>query len=176
VAQITLNTTISGGYSRTEGNGDEGLLLVVEPRDMSGNILDAPAEINVVLLDPALDTEAGRVARWDFTEAQTAGMILGGQNRGIHLELRWPSRPPTHDKLTLFIRYKTHDGRKLQIERPVTVALPADRSTRQPPVGEGPLRPSPTEAGPVRMATRPDDPRPDDARPRRPVWSPDRTY
>ena len=167
VAQITLNATATGGYSRNEGDGDEGLLLGVEPRDMSGNILDAPAEISVVLLDPALGGEAARVARWDFTEAQTGGMILGGADRGIHLELRWPSRPPAHDALTLFIRYTTHDGRKLQIERPVTVASSADASARRLPRREVPI----VEPPPTRMATRPDD-----SRPSRPVWSPDRTY
>ena len=54
VAQITLHPALTGGIGVGSRSGDEGLLVVVEPRDFSGKIVNAPGEISVALLDPAL--------------------------------------------------------------------------------------------------------------------------
>ena len=73
VAQITLHPALTGGIGTGVRSGDEGLLVVVEPRDFGGNIVNAPGEISVALLDPALSGEQARLARWDFAAAQTRG-------------------------------------------------------------------------------------------------------
>ena len=75
VAAIALNRALTGGISAETGVGDRGLLVVVEPRDRAGRTIDAPAEMSVVLIDPALDGNAARVARWDFSAAETAAMF-----------------------------------------------------------------------------------------------------
>jgi hypothetical protein len=138
VAQISLNPALSGATIGDERSAGGGLLAVVEPRDLAGNILDAPGKVTVVVLDPALAGDAARIARWDFSAAQTAEMIRGGPDRGIYLELPWRAGPPAHDKLTLGVRYTTRDGRKLQVERPIQIAPPGDRSAHWLPAqGEG---------------------------------------
>jgi len=133
VAQITLHPALTGGIGASSRTGDEGLLVVVEPRDFAGNIVNAPGDISVALLDPALSGEHARLARWDFAAGETKGMIHVGSQQGIHLRLPWASTP-AHDRLKVFVRYTTRDGRKLQAERLVGVALdgppPALRETR----------------------------------------------
>ena len=70
--------------------------------------------MSVVVLDPAFEGEAARVARWDFTAAETAAMFRRtGTESAIHLTMAWPGDPPAHGKLHLFVRYVTADGRKL---------------------------------------------------------------
>ncbi len=54
VAAIVLNRTLTGGISAGDRSGDQGLLVVVEPRDRAGRTVDAPADMSVVVLDPAL--------------------------------------------------------------------------------------------------------------------------
>ena len=108
--------------------------MVVEPRDFSGNIVNVPGDISVALLDPALAGEQARLARWDFAAADTQGMIRTGSQQGIHLRLPWTSTP-AHDRLKVFVRYTTRDGRKLQVERLISVAL------------DGPLPAPPEYAG-----------------------------
>ena len=49
-------------------------------------------------------------------------MIRTGSQPGIHLRLPWTSTP-AHDRLKVFVRYTTRDGRKLQTERLISVAL-----------------------------------------------------
>jgi len=152
VAQITLHPALTGGIGNGGQHGDEGLLVVVEPRDFSGNIVNAPGDISVALLDPALTGEQARLARWDFVVAQTQGMIRTGSQQGIHLRLPWTSTP-AHDRLKVFVRYTTRDGRKLQAERLIAVAL-----NDLPPVRREVL----PDAEPARTASRP----------QRPEWAP----
>jgi hypothetical protein len=122
VAQITLHPALTGGIGTGSRPGDEGLMVVVEPRDFGGNIVNVPGDISVALLDPALAGDEARLARWDFVAAETQGMIRTGSQPGIHLRLPWNSAPP-HDRLKVFVRYTTRDGRKLQAERLISVAL-----------------------------------------------------
>ena len=150
VAQITLHPALTGGIGGGR-LGDEGLLVVVEPRDFGGNIVNAPGDISVALLDPALSGEQARLARWDFAAAQTEGMTHTGSQPGIHLRLPWRSTP-AHDRLKVFVRYTTYDGRKLQAERLIAVALNGPPARREVLPG----------ADPAETASRPE----------RPQWSP----
>ena len=132
--------------------GDKGLLVVVEPRDFGGNIVNAPGDISVALLDPALSGEQARLARWDFAAVETQGMIRTGSQPGIHLRLPWTATP-AHDRLKVYVRYTTRDGRKLQAERLISVAL-----NGPPPL----QREAIPDADPAQTASRP----------QRPQWSP----
>lgn len=155
VAGIALNRTLTGGINAGDRSGDQGLLVVLEPRDRAGRTVDAPAEISIVVLDPGLKDEEGkaaRVARWDFSAAETTAMFRRtGATGAIHLMMTWPEDPPKHSKLHLFVRYVTADGRKLEANQPIEVAL------------AGVPGPSP------HTATRSDA-----SQPARPVWSPER--
>ncbi|MCE5302912.1 MAG: hypothetical protein LLF97_07365 [Planctomycetaceae bacterium] len=163
VAAIALDRQLTGGVGDDDRQGDHGILVVVEPRDRAGRAVDAPADVSVAVLDPALPGEEARVARWDFTAAETAALFRrSGERCAIHLTMAWPGDPPKHDRLQLFVRYETADGRKLQADVPIEVALPGGRTARWSP------------------GDRPDDrrlppaSRPEDAQSRRPVWSPER--
>jgi hypothetical protein len=185
VASIEVDRAMTGGISSGDRSGDQGLLVVVEPRDRQGRPIDAPAEVNVALLDPALPGDMARVARWDFTTAETAGLFRRTNAGGaMHLAMAWPKDPPKHNKLHMFVRYTTADGRKVEVNQPVEIALPGDAPTRwtaaepsrfddDPP----PLRSSSLSNAPP---PRKSDPPPYTAtrtsasRPERPVWSPER--
>ena len=184
VASIALDRTLTGGIGSSDGSGDQGLLVVVVPHDADGRTIDAPAAMNVAVFDPAFAGDAARLARWDFTAAETAGLFRHtGAGAAIHLAMGWPKNPPKHRKLRLYIRYTTADGRPLEANGPIEIALPGDRKARWTPVeapaGDGGFQqrepraaawqPSESSAAriddaPLRMASRPE----------RPVWSPER--
>jgi hypothetical protein len=190
VAAIEVDKTLTGGINSGDRAGDQGLLVVVEPHDRAGRPIDAPAEVNVAVLDPAMKGEAARVARWDFTAAETASLFRRTNSGGaMHLAMAWPKDPPKHNKLHLFVRYMTADGRRLESNQPIEIALPGDPPARwmaaepsrpvDPPLerdaapgswrmSEGPP-PSRTSNPPPYMATRTSE-----SRPERPVWSPER--
>jgi hypothetical protein len=177
VMGIALNRGLTGGINSGEHGGDQGLLVVVEPRDRAGRTVDAPAEMSVVVLDPAQRDEEGMAAcaaRWDFSAAETAAMFRrAGPNRAIHLMMTWPGEPPKHGKLHLFVRYMTRDGRRLEANQPIEVALAGEKTARWDSA-ERSERSDETPAallpeGASYMATRSDA-----SRPGRPAWSPQR--
>jgi hypothetical protein len=176
-ASIVLNRGMTGGVSNAPGIGDQGILVVVEPRDRDGRNIDAPGEMSVVVVDPTLQGNAARVARWDFTPEETAAAFRRtGETQAIHLVGTWPNDPPVHNRLHLFVRYTTADGRKLQADQAIEVALAGDRRmVQEPPRPARPANADSPEDAPRRAAERQPrrQPRPDDTA-SRPVWSPER--
>ena len=194
VEQLVLNQLLTGGYDSDGRPGDEGIVVVVEPRDAQGRWVEAPAAMSVVVLDPALEGDAARVARWDFSVEQTRALVLrAGLGRGIGLDMDWPDAPPLHTELLVHVRYATSDGRNLQADGRISIELPEGRTAgwvprpkraTEPPNSPGKAQPTQPAATARPTATaRPAEPtnrtaalpsRPTKPEPQRPVWSPDR--
>ncbi len=146
VKSITLDSMLTGGLN--DDFGHSRLLVVVEPRDAEKRVIQVPAKVSMVVLDPAvLDREgyATRVARWDFTTGEIAKMFRRtSSGAAIHIEAAWPDGTPAHGKLHLFVRYTTADGRKLEADQPIEVATSGEKSprirhaTNNPSPGDGP--------------------------------------
>ena len=125
VAQLMLDRPLTRGYDHDGRPGDEGIAVGIRLHNARGRPVDAPADVSVVLLDPALADEAARVGRWDFTAADMAADFQRtGPRRAIQLEMPWLDKRPAHAQLYLFVRYTTSDGRELQTEGPIQVTLP----------------------------------------------------
>ncbi len=124
VDRIALNRSLTGGWDLDGRPGDEGIVVLVEPRDAAARSVAAPAAVSVVLLDRGLPGDAARVARWDLTAGQAATLFRRTPSGdGIYLELPWPAAAPVHGHLHLFVRYTTRDGRKLEANRELDIAL-----------------------------------------------------
>lgn len=119
VKSLKFNTMLSGGLDADGLPGDEGIMAVLEPRDPDGNVVPAVGELSLMVVDPS---GGKRIARWDFTPAEAAGLwrksLLG---HGLHVELPWPGDPPQQHDLKLYARLITRDGRKFLAEHEVTV-------------------------------------------------------
>ncbi len=175
VSAISLNRMLTGGNNTDGRHGDEGIMVVIEPRDAEGRLVPAAASISVVVIDPELPAEDARIARWDFTAEETARMFRKTLfSEGLQLEMAWPGEPPEHEDLHVFVRYTTSGGTRLEASRKVTVDLPTRHAARWSPAS----RSAATEAArpaPELIARRPDPPRdPTPAVHQRPAWSPDR--
>lgn len=128
VRRITLDRVLTGGWNRDASPGDEGLSVLIEPRDAQGHVLPAPAVVLVELVDPALPGDRARIARWNLSPAELATTYRRTHlGQGFHLRLPWPAEPPKHDRLELFVRYTTDDGRRLEAQLPVHVSVPPGR-------------------------------------------------
>ena len=61
MTQITLNRKQTSGYNADEQPGDEGVSVLIEPRNASGALLRAAGKLSIVVLDPTLAGDAARV-------------------------------------------------------------------------------------------------------------------
>lgn len=124
VTQITLNRMMTGGHNTDGRLGDEGVIVVVEPRNAAGQVVAARGKVSLVLLDPTEKGPHARVARWDFAAGETAARFREGVfGKGLKFDLPWPNRPPLHQDLKLYVRLETEDGRTLEVDGPVRVEL-----------------------------------------------------
>ncbi|EAQ82304.1 hypothetical protein DSM3645_01280 [Blastopirellula marina DSM 3645] len=146
VTAIQINPRLSGGYDFDKKPGDEGVMVVIEPRNRNGQYVDETGQLSVVVLDPAREGKDAYVARWDFdsidAQAKMKRSLLG---KGIHLQLPWTAGYPEHETLVLFVRYETPDGRKLEQKKEIRVQLPATISSRWTPAMQD-LQPRMTHA------------------------------
>jgi hypothetical protein len=183
VAALTFNQQLTGGYDNDQRPGDDGVMVLVEPRSAQGEIVELHGPLSIVLLDPALQGDAARIARWDLAEDEAAAHFRRSpQGAGIQLELPWPTGAPAHRQLKLFARSTLADGRKFDASKDIEVISPGEhvrrwtRSARQARVQTVPI----AEPGrPARdLDERPAAPPPEDRDPpaaataRGPQWTP----
>lgn len=134
VTHLKLNPQMTGGVNFDDQPGDDGLMLLVEPRNRFEQTLTTAAPMSIVLLDPSEQGEKARVARWDFTPEDLESMAEPSpRSGGILLKLPWPSRAPDNRRLRLYVRYETADGRQLQTDREIVVAKAGESSNRWAP-------------------------------------------
>jgi len=176
IEKIVLKRLLTGGYNSNLLPGDEGISAVIQLQDTNGNIVSGAAPISVVVLDPAMDGEGARIARWDFTANEVNKMYRKTPlAEGFHLEMMWPGNPPKNSNLHLFVRYTTPDGRKLETNRSIKVALIAQKKSNWQSIdaARSEHQPARRRSSAISVARRQNVPH---SLPKieRPVWSPNR--
>jgi hypothetical protein len=125
--QLVINKRLTGGMDRDGRDGDEGIMVVVEPRDAAGHLIQSPGAVSVVVMDPALEGAATRVARWDFAAGEVTNFYRKSPfGPGLQFELPWPSQPPKHRDLRVFVRLTNAEGTKITSDAAIDVRSPSD--------------------------------------------------
>ncbi|QGJ69719.1 Hypothetical protein PBC10988_14060 [Planctomycetales bacterium 10988] len=125
LSEIAFNSRLTGGWDSDGFPGDEGIMVVVEPRDPSGKLLKIPGEIGFVV---TAGEETEGLDRWDFTSensVQYYKKTLFGE--GYHFQLPWSQQPPNTEELTLHARFITADGRELRTAQAIKIEPPMRR-------------------------------------------------
>jgi len=122
---IYINPRLTGGEDFDQQAGDDGVAVMIEPRNEDGVFVPKPAATTIVLLDPAKEGDAARYARWEF-DKEVAEEVLRNESldRGLLFRVPWSGKPPESDRLHLFVRYHTADGRNLEADRLITIRPP----------------------------------------------------
>jgi cell division protein FtsB len=136
ITHLFLNPALTGGRDFDGLPGDDGLKIVIEPRNAADEFIPEAGSLSLVLLDPERQGDAARIARWDF-DLEAARQILADSDsgRGFKLEMPWPAAAPTANRLRLFVRYETPDGRRVQTDRDIYVSPPGQSLSRWTPRG-----------------------------------------
>ncbi len=162
ITHIELNPTLTGGIDFDGKSGDDGIVIVLEPRNADNEFVPLAGPITVVLLDYAKRNEGATalIARWDVDAPTVYKSIVNDEyGRGIQLRLPWPDRPPENSKLRLDVRYTTADGRQLDDRADLLVTLPGQSTARwtpRAPNSRNRYDPSPSNGqAPVNIARQP---------------------
>ncbi|MEO8496065.1 MAG: hypothetical protein ABI614_13425 [Planctomycetota bacterium] len=136
ITHIHIDPVHTGGSDFDQRSGDDGILIVLEPRNRNEAFVPLAGPLSIVVLDYA-KREAGneaRIAKWELTAQQVDKSLHNSPSqRGIYLRLPWGEDRPESTKLMVAVRYTTADGRKLDATRDIFVTLPGQLSQRWTP-------------------------------------------
>jgi hypothetical protein len=137
VTTITVDPVETRGLDLDAGPGDEGLTVVIEPRNAAGEPVPTPGEVTIAAWDDTLlgavrdnpfKREQAHVALWRFNATQAdEAFELSESGPRLRFDLRWPGPRPRVASLRLYVRFLTSDGRELRTELPVRIALSGSR-------------------------------------------------
>jgi hypothetical protein len=132
IERIAINPRLTGGNNTDGHYGDEGVMVALEPRDRQGQLINAPGELTLTIIDAAESGVDAIVAEWDFAADDMAVHFRNAPfGKGFIFELPWPGEPPRRDKLKLRVRYGTPDGRTVTAEHVLRVEI-GERAASRP--------------------------------------------
>jgi hypothetical protein len=198
--RLVLNKRLTGGLNSDGHPGDDGVMVVIEPRDADGAVVHVPGEVSLMIVDANRTGVDSHIARWDFTnEEATAAWRRTLLGHGMHFSLLWPNKPPETSRLKLYARVKQADGRKLLAEMDFDIDVPGQTQNQAPdgfaprasnewvrsevriPSDPQPIEPSRDSREVPEIATRPRERRAParesgavrgESQPQRPTWQP----
>lgn len=86
---IRINNGLSGGHKTDDAAATEGVELLIEAIDESGNVVDLSefnidANLSIVLLDPARSPDTARLGKWDFGPDRIHDMMRSNPASPLH--------------------------------------------------------------------------------------------
>jgi hypothetical protein len=141
IKEIVLGR-LTGGYDDDRCPGDEGLQVIVEPRDPDGHSIKVPGTLYVTVLEVSPEGVKTPLSSWaippeELRRAWRTGLL----STGYYLTLPWKVWP-TREKLRVVVQFILPDGRLFEADKDVTIRLVPDSYRKavpvQPPAESGP--------------------------------------
>lgn len=159
IVELAFHPALSRAVSFDDDNQDDGLYLVLQPKNEQGQVVAIPGAIVVELYDPSRDAANAAIGRWSYSAVEVEGKIQPiGSKQGIHLTLPWNGPNPKSDRVAVVVTMQLENGRKVIGKREIflnsgnglkTVWTPrANRGDVQPAAGFAPAGPKQLDVGP----------------------------
>lgn len=149
----------TGGYDDDNCPGDEGVQVVVEPRDQDNHTIKAPGTLYVQAMEVTPEGLKQPLSAWEVPpELLRRKWQSGLLSTGYRVILPWQNWP-VNDKVRVIARFVLSDGRAFEAEKDITIRLtvPSNRKPVSLPVDETPV-PLPTDQGIPLPPPRKNDP------------------
>ena len=123
---------MTGGQDVNDSPGDEGLNLLLQTKDASGQIVLQAGELTVSLIDPK---QRQRIGFWRFLPGETELFFVDEQKDtdGILLHLPWDESAPQRARLLVHAQFVTADGRILTTSSDVLIEPPTEEYSPEDP-------------------------------------------
>jgi hypothetical protein len=134
----------TGGIDEGRGPGDEGIQVVIVPRDGDGSAVKAPGSARVTAIQVSPEGMKTPLSTWEVSPPYLRrNWKTGLLSSGYYVALPWQVMP-TSEKLRVVVQFQTPDGAMFESERDIQVRLPHLRPEPAPK----PLDPGITPAQP----------------------------
>jgi hypothetical protein len=152
----------TGGIDEDRVPGDEGLQIVLMPRDVDGSAIKASGTLRVSALEITPEGLKTPLWTWEVSALQLRRSWRSGLlNSGYFVTLPW-QKVPTNERLRVVATFMPLEGGIFEAERDVTIHLFADAQHLRPPLMPSPggLAP-PAPVGPMPRTDTPTLPPPE---------------
>lgn len=123
VVELAFHSSLSRAANFDDELDDDGLYLLLQPKNESGQVVPIAADLSVVVLDPARTGKSARISRRDYSANEVKSKLqLSGKHQGIHLTMPWNGPDPEADRVIVFARYTFPDGRQVIGEKTIFVS------------------------------------------------------
>lgn len=113
----------TGGFDADGQTGDEGLQVIIVPKDADGSAIKAAGSVQVVAYDLANDGFKRPIGLWELTPDQLRSYWQKGfLSSGYKLQLRWHS-PPTNSKVRIAVKLQAIGGQVFETDKDITVKV-----------------------------------------------------
>ena len=140
----------TGGVDEDGAPGDEGLMVVVVPKDEDGSPVKVPAQVQILAWEISPAGIKTPIGSWDVSAEKVRPTWRSGLiSTGYFVAVPWQTYPGT-EKVRLAVRFTTLDGRAFETDKDVLVKV------CQVPRAGGPTGSPRAPAGPGREPLFPD--------------------
>lgn len=124
VRQIEFHPGLCRGIRRDGNAGEEGIALVLLPRNQQHEFVATSGRITVVLEEPG-EGQSRRLGKWDFTAQEAAERLEPvGNAQGIHFELHWQENKPQTNLIDVYVRFTDDQGITMVNHRQIHLRKP----------------------------------------------------
>ncbi|AMV33231.1 hypothetical protein VN12_13980 [Pirellula sp. SH-Sr6A] len=133
MVEIAFHDTLCRGHNFDDQPGDDGLYLVLVPKNESGEPLQQIGKLTVVI-EESIDESSHRIAAWNVTPDELQESLEPiGVSQGFHLSLPFQDVAPESNRVQVFLKYELADGRVLVNRKDISLRRPGHRQTTWTP-------------------------------------------
>ena len=128
VASISINPSATRGEDLDGIPGDEGVVLLVQPRSDSGNVIQTTGDLSVSIIDPREPTGRQTMGTWQFSAAEVPNFFVREEliQQGILLHLPWTSEVPRNPNLVVNVQFLDSTKQRHISSCEINITPPAD--------------------------------------------------
>ncbi len=114
----------TGGLDENNAPGDEGLMVVIVPKDEDGSAVKVPGRAVVAAWEVTPAGLKNPIGLWEISADRLRRTWKGGLiSTGYFVAVPWQT-PPVSDRVRIGVRLVTSDGRTFETDRDVSVKPP----------------------------------------------------
>ncbi len=126
VVEIAFHPSLCRGSNRESDPNEDGLRIVLQPRNQHGDFLPEVAGMTLVVVDSGRPEGESKIGRWTWTAEELQQSLEPiGFSQGFHVAVAWQSKRPIAKSVQVHVRYEMADGRRLVNEKTVELYAPS---------------------------------------------------
>jgi hypothetical protein len=111
VREIDWHPTMCRAQNSDGKPGDDGLYLVLIPRNTAGQFVPSLGALTLVVEETLADGSVARIGRYEFSEAELKDYLEPvGSAPGLHIPIRWTEQRPAGTSVEVYAKLTMPDG------------------------------------------------------------------